>query len=1189
MVKEVRMLRQQCVRGFLAMVLVAGIALAGSSIQTDWTGGPGVTGPVSSFGTAFKSSDSVVYAASGMILPTTQMSGQSVITNWIEHVVEDGTGNEGHGALRPADIDGDGDFDLAGAIRGLNVIRLYRNDLIETGVDTFVPQTDLSVKVEGRCGFWVGDLNDDGRPDLVVPGADSIHWFRNDGEWNFTKFFVGLTLSTSNLLYCDVGDVDNDSDMDIVFGMGPLQLWRNNGDMTFARESIAPGRRWRIVLADLNNDDYLDILQADQVYLNPGPGNPGVFPHVPDWEAGFGDGDVDGIWVADFNNDNSRDLLLCRQRSSQGDEEGIYWYENDGTGRGFVQHVIIQGSGARDYGDAVIAGDQDLDGRADVVCGHRRIGYFHQYPIGTFTEVVVDDDFSGCHWVEVENLGRQPGGTKFTKDIMASGNNRFHWWENGLDTTFSRNGWLTSSVLDAGSPSGWQWFVWDATRPTGTELDFYVRTGTTAGQCTLNIWQGPFSVTTGIEVDSVDIGPYTTPGDRYFQYRVFMAGYNDEKPYRAPVVYEVKVMFDSNIHDVGAVSITVPNGRYSAGEEITPEAVWHNYGNVVAGFEAWMILEDPTSDGRVYSKKVDIAGLAPDQDTVVDSFDSYTLLTEGIWSVRCSTYMAGDMDKANDTIDGHFIVSSHPDIGVDYILAPTGGVDTNTTVVPKAKVSNYGDINVPFTAWFVMYNPDIVEVYREVLDVTGLPVGADTTLIFPSYNVGMDIGEWTTWCFVEVPGDVRPGNNCVVDSFRVEALPPWPYGWEEVTSMPLFPSIKPVKRGGWLTIDGGGTIYGAKGYKTQDFYCHSPLSNNWVTLETIPVNEEGRNKPPSKGCKGVSDGKDYIYMTKGNNTLGFWRYDITGDTWERMANVPEGPRRKKVKGGTDLVYVEKGDTGYVYLLKGYKTEFYRYNVLTRQWETLPDAPTGRRGKWGRGSWLVCDHDQTLYAHKAKYHELWKFDLAGDTWYNHDALTGMPFFGMQGGRLRKKKSKDGGSADWYSGEIYALKGGNSQQFFVYTPSIDDWTELDPVPLEGTGGRKRVKYGADFVTYDYGAFYALKGNKTREFWRYRMWPKSLVRPMRSGVMARGGFQISDFRFQISPNPLTRGFAVLRYSLPKAGLANLEVFDVVGQVVKMETIFLSRNGTAVLNMRNLSVGVYLVRIKADGFAVSRKVVVR
>lgn len=286
-----------------------------------------------------------------------------------------------------------------------------------------------------------------------------------------------------------------------------------------------------------------------------------------------------------------------------------------------------------------------------------------------------------------------------------------------------------------------------------------------------------------------------------------------------------------------------------------------------------------------------------------------------------------------------------------------------------------------------------------------------------------------------------------------------------------------VKEGGWLTYNSdNGLIYAARGYKSGDFYCYDPSANEWTRLNSWPLGGEGRL--PYRGSAGCYGG-GYIWAVKGNNTRGFWRYSVTHNTWQQLESIPRGNSGRNPKGGTDVVYVVLNDTGYVYLLKGYKQDFMRYNTISGRWQQLPNAPDGVKPKWDRGSWLVYDGVNTLYAHKAKYHELWTFDLTTGQW-DTIPLQGMPFIsGITG---RSKKSKDGGSAAYYNGFIYALKGGNTCQFWRYDIANNSWIELDPMPEFGSSGRvKRVRGGGN-ITCANGMFYAFKGGKTAEFWRY-----------------------------------------------------------------------------------------------------------
>jgi len=338
------------------------------------------------------------------------------------------------------------------------------------------------------------------------------------------------------------------------------------------------------------------------------------------------------------------------------------------------------------------------------------------------------------------------------------------------------------------------------------------------------------------------------------------------------------------------------------------------------------------------------------------------------------------------------------DVGVERILSPTGDYRTNDDVFPAACWRNMGTGPVDFTAYCFIANPAGTRVYSRQLEVRSLGPGAADTVEFDAYNVGTTTGWWIVRCSTYAAGDEYRPNDSREADFRVSGLPPPEYGWVEAASVPPGRSSKPVKDGGWLAGSGDGRIFCAKGNKTSDFYCCDPAAGcRWSTLESIPSLEQGVVRPPYRGCRGVSDGSRFVYMTKGNNTLGFWRYDAAMDTWLRLEDVPAGDGRR-VKGGCDLAYVVQNDTGLVYLLKGQRTEFYRFNTTSGKWmPRLPDVPSGGKAKFDNGSFMVFDGTRYLYAHQARYtgatgHYMFRFDLAGDTWRTR-TLTGMPLWGL----------------------------------------------------------------------------------------------------------------------------------------------------------------------------------------------------
>ena len=463
---------------------------------------------------------------------------------------------------------------------------------------------------------------------------------------------------------------------------------------------------------------------------------------------------------------------------------------------------------------------------------------------------------------------------------------------------------------------------------------------------------------------------------------------------------------------------------------------------------------------------------------------------------------------------------------------------------------------------------------------------------------------------------VNEGGLTRVDVALVR-LPP---GWQEVNSLPPGASERPVSDGGWLATSAGtGLIYAARGNKTTEFYRYDPADPVWIGCASIPSGREA--KGPGKGAVGCSNGGDAVYATKGNNTQGFYRYVAARDSWCQLSDVPLGTTNKKVKGGTDMVYVPEAEVkgqsangkgqsadrgfgpgtldlglpasaGCVYLLKGRKNEFWRYRPDGDSWTSLAAAPLGTSGKdkYDKGSWLVCV-DSIIYCHKAKYHELFAYDIAGNRWSGQ--LGGMPFVGMLG---KSKKSKDGGSAAWFGGSIYALKGGNTQELWRYDPGPDSWHELDTLPLVGSAGRKRkVKAGGGIVAAD-DALYALKGNKTNEFWRYV--PASAVD---GGTATVDASTAAGLRFAVLPNPTRPGFATVRWSglghdpaspgrigSCPAPVMSLRVYDATGRLVLHWSSGVV-NSPFPLDLRSLRAGVYMVKLSTDMAVVTQKLVIQ
>jgi len=407
--------------------------------------------------------------------------------------------------------------------------------------------------------------------------------------------------------------------------------------------------------------------------------------------------------------------------------------------------------------------------------------------------------------------------------------------------------------------------------------------------------------------------------------------------------------------------------------------------------------------------------------------------------------------------------------------------------------------------------------------------------------------------------------------------------WAEMTSLPA--GTRLVKDGGWLAHASTDTrIFAARGNKTTDFFAYEPVSATWTTRAPMLVGPDGRL--PRKGAVGASDGLGCVYATKGANTRVFERYDIARDSWFLLPDVPLGTSGKKVKAGADMVYVPGAltGTGDIYLLKGNKNEFWRYSTDRDSWYVLPGAPAE---KWGGGSWLVFDGGHTIYAHQAKYHGFYAYDVGTNTW--SAAKSGMPYVGTLG---KSKKSKDGGSGAWLDGAAYALKGGNTSEFWRYSPGSDSWKEMEPMPLIGSAGKKKaVKNGADIVAME-NMLYALKGSSTLEFWR---WSSTADLRSCAPLPDAQGLQVcGPVRLTIAPNPV-QGLAILRCAGMRSLPAEMSLFDAAGRRVMTRAVqggqqaFLFSWDCRDQAGRSVPAGVYLARLEAPGFSQTAKLVVQ
>ncbi|RMD93953.1 MAG: CRTAC1 family protein [Calditrichaeota bacterium] len=304
----------------------------------------------------------------------------------------------------------------------------------------------------GAGAAWL-DYDGDGDQDLyVVNGATfaTLHdperpgntLYRNDGD-HFTDVTRIAGVGDKGWgIGCAVGDIDNDGDPDLyVTNYGPNVLYRNNGDGTFTDITEMAGvgderMGASCAFGDYNNDGYLDLYLTNYVQLNPknlpNQGKPcywygipvycgpeGLIPEADVLYRNNGDGtftDVSrssgiahekgyglGVIFVDYDQDGDQDIYVANDSSPN------FLFRNNGDGTftdvALAAGVSHRGDGREQAGMGVDFGDYDQDGDLDLLVTNFSDDYNTLYRNdgnGYFSDVTAQ---SGLKHVSYQTLG----------------------------------------------------------------------------------------------------------------------------------------------------------------------------------------------------------------------------------------------------------------------------------------------------------------------------------------------------------------------------------------------------------------------------------------------------------------------------------------------------------------------------------------------------------------------------------------------------------------------------------------------------------------------------------------------------------------------------------------------------------------------------------------------------------------
>jgi|GEM_PF-1072243 len=327
------------------------------------------------------------------------------------------------------DLDNDGDIDFLGS----NGVHTYW--LENTGNNNFT-HTVLP-NVPFLRVFSPRDLDGDGYIDLFGTNAfgdiTTIYWYKNDGSQNFTQQTLAVSSFSINSLNEDIGDLDNDGDLDIIVkadllnGDGSkLLIFENNGNNNFTEHVIASVTNRintlfnaKILTADFDADNDKDIFSIEEesggeikVYWYENDGSLNFTKH---FLHNFGTVLFESIQLQDINKDGLLDMVF----GSYENGNKLSWYENNNN-QSFIEYAIPNISYSPSDIQVVDIND---DGNHEIIT---KGSIYENDGLQNFTKISLNPQGKIHYTVDLDNDG--------DLDLATSENSSLIWLENQLIT-----------------------------------------------------------------------------------------------------------------------------------------------------------------------------------------------------------------------------------------------------------------------------------------------------------------------------------------------------------------------------------------------------------------------------------------------------------------------------------------------------------------------------------------------------------------------------------------------------------------------------------------------------------------------------------------------------------------------------------------------------------------------------------
>jgi len=508
----------------IAILTAHTVTSADTTIQTDWSSGPGVQGPVTDWGSCFNLGSLTDWLTTpGSIL----LAGSDIC-----FLVDDTV----NGALSAcaADVDGDGDMDILAVDRDDSKAFWWENMDGAGLLWTRHLIEDFFLSPRAICP---SDIDNDGDIDAFGAAVGSLDlepevvWWENmDGIGTIWLLHI-IDQDFYSARAAHSNDIDGDGDSDIAAAsrwLDELAWWENeDGSGTSWIKHPVSGdldEVCSIFTVDLDGDLDVDIVVAERetnsVLWFENIDGAGLI-----WTQNIIDDDTPSarsVHANDVDGDGDIDVLAAAymaKTDSQRTGEDITWWENvDGSATVWIPHVIDNNV---IHSNAVHSRDLDNDGDVDVISGAFYYnGYcWYENLNGTgleWTERTLSGDYGHVTSVYAEDINGDG-----IMDVIGAGlGGEVIWWD--LDV-FAGSGFVESSVLYLGNDPGWGSIDWNCTVPVGTSVSFQVRASDDWSD--MGVWSDILTAPCSL------VG-ILAENDSYFQYRaILQTSDQDTTPY----------------------------------------------------------------------------------------------------------------------------------------------------------------------------------------------------------------------------------------------------------------------------------------------------------------------------------------------------------------------------------------------------------------------------------------------------------------------------------------------------------------------------------------------------------------------------------------------------------------------------------------------------------------------------------